>query len=136
MRVPREAPLPKRSAKRFAVESVELVGRGVRTIGPEHPLWREWRSAEVVAHGALLRLRPPPEVTDDVVEEVARRLRDAGAARVVVLPRKRSIVIATAPAASVARARDVVLELCAQARVEDGAALRGLCEQVMDAEGL
>ena len=92
------------------------------------------------AEGAIVRLKPGPDVPDDVVEAARHRWLDAGAARVVVVPASKGKVLpeeaaarAQAPSRTV---REVVGALVDESNTGDRDALRGLVERTMAEEGL
>lgn len=132
-RVPRAHPEPRfRSEERLVADAREFV-----TIGQEHRCWSTDGWTLGIPRGAFVRIDPPKDVSDELVEDVREIARDEGAAFVQVLPRRKSTTV-LAPRAPVEhrRARDVVLEIIAESNVEDPAALRDFCDIIMSKRGM
>lgn len=87
--------------------------------------------------GGFVRVQPPATASDEAVEAVRRRLLEAGAAGVRVLPRLRAAAAPVpAEALAVPSVREVVLELVAEVPSRDRDKLRGIVEGVMAEAGI
>lgn len=133
-----------RAPAELRVEEV-LFGGAARfyDVGPEHPVWRD--ATHVLRwvpnlEGAFVRVEPPETASRWEVDAVRTTLLDTCGARVrLVLPRARPAVPEpeAAPAgAPPARARDVVMDLAADAPSRDTRALLELCAEICDEVGL
>lgn len=89
--------------------------------------------------GAIVRLKPPPDATDEKVEQAREALLRSGAAAVRVMPRQRKDVVpqkAKRDPVPLRGPREVVMEMAEQANTEDKAALKSLLEDALSAAGL
>lgn len=92
------------------------------------------------AKGAIVRIRPPQDATDERIEAARRSWLEAGASRVFVEPRPKSTPLPESSLVRQRRAsagvRQIVLDLVEEANSEDGDALRSVIEETMDSEGI
>ena len=120
----------------FRVESVEVEGaRRLVTIGPDDDVWSRPTETTVTSTD-LVRIRPPADAPESLVEDV-RKIVASVAAAVRVEPARRSAVVVE-PAASRphARARDVVLGIARESNVEEREKLVELVENILGRCGL
>lgn len=119
--------------------------RALITIDGTDKVWSEaWEDSRVVADtmtyfkGAIVRVQPPADATDERVEAVQALLVNAGAEVVRVAPRRKASVLPPAAREAVAHesARQVVGELVGAAHVEDREALRAFVDGVMARQGI
>ena len=109
----------------------------VKTVGPEHPIWKTDDASEPGVEGSFVRLDPPPNHSDDDVEHVRRLLVRDGALAVKVLPVRRDAVVGVhvAGAPSVEQphlsARSLVMEILTEARSQEPELLRKVAEEAM-----
>lgn len=124
------------------VRHVARPGRWVLNVRPEDR--GVWECPELpiglgpAGKGALVKLHPPADATDERIEEVAAAFKAAGAAAVQKAPRapKAKTVPTKVQTTKAATHRQVVAELVAEARFPDKRALQEACEQLMDEESL
>ena len=92
------------------------------------------------AKGAIVRIRPPQDATDERIEAARRSWLEAGASRVFVEPRPKSAPLPQKAVERQRRAsvgvRQIVLDLTAESNSEDQEALTALVAATMDEEGL
>jgi hypothetical protein len=123
------------------VSRVPLDSRNLITVLPDWPIWKGTVSKKALdATGAIVRIRPPPEATDEDVERVRALMLMKGAERVGVLPRPRAELVPAA-VAEAARgkaygARQAVLSLVEESNSKAREALSALCEKIMAEVGL
>jgi hypothetical protein len=112
--------------------------RELVTVGPEHVWWRDHGAAVPTDWaGAIVRLRPPEDVEDARLEDIAVFIRAAGASAVTIERRRgRKVVDAPLERKPHARARDVVAGLAAQANVRDRERFAAFVDGVMSRAGL
>ena len=103
------------------------------TLGPDAVAWTSGGLPDM--QGAIVRLLPPADVSDDRIEAVTASVRQAGAVATKLLARAAGDQAVTLPGIAPPpvrrRQRDVVLEL-----VGDRPALATLVGSIMDQEGL
>lgn len=111
-----------------------------RTLYTVHPSDEMWTDATppVVAQGAIVRVKPPPDVTTEKLKQVVDALKGAGAASVKVLPAEASTAKSVdeqkpQPAQS---HRQLVDSLVKSMKSHDRKALKQLVGEVMDEEQL
>jgi hypothetical protein len=136
----------------LVVEAREVDGaRRLVTIGPDHWIWKPippegataetafttgpgFKPAIVRFDNVIARVIPPPDATDEQVEEVRTKML-VEAAAVRVLPRRRAGVVTEAPRApersAHKRAREIVGAMIDEANTADRVALRAFAEEVM-----
>lgn len=129
--------------KGFAVPARRLV-----TLEPLHGIWQTMKGKKTVLlaigpkedwAGAIVRLRPPPDVEEGRIEEVKAALLAAGAARIKLEVRRGATLPTEAVdkgKATKSSAREVVLQLVAEANSKDPVGLSEIVERVMAEEGL
>jgi hypothetical protein len=126
------------------VEHREVQAREVVTIGAGDPFWRQ--GTIEVAPGALMRLIPPADATDERIAAVQRMVLAAGAAGVKLMPRAAGREIAegevepaveqgSAPTTGDLR-EAVARELEAAKGLPDRAAVATRIEEALGAAGL
>jgi hypothetical protein len=130
----------------FQVDVRELEGdRPLVRIAADDQIWQTvllhdaWDSTlDPALKGAIVRIDPPIDCDEAVIDTVQSCCERAGALAVRASPRRRSRTLTDQPARQKAhhRAREVVCELVAAANVEDQAALAAFCETVMARVGL
>lgn len=123
----------------FRCEEREIEGARVfLTVGTQHVAWGEHDTyGDPRARGAFVRVEPPADATDEKVAEVRRRCEQIGAVRVQVLPRRNAAdVLVPREKKPHPRARDVVMELVAEANAPDRAALASFVEDIMSRRSL
>lgn len=118
--------------------------RRLVTIAEKNALWSGKKTVLSVGPadywmGAIVRLRPPPEADEKLVEQIKVAIAAAGAARIKVEVQQAAVLPTEAvdkgtPTKS--SAREVVLQLVAEANSTDPAALKDVCERVMAEKGL
>lgn len=125
---------PRGSVRHVPLESA----RELLTVPVDSPLWSKGIfNSRVPIGGSIVRLRPPETATDDEVEDARKFFLNAGAAKVVVLPRPRAELLPEkAPKAKAVGARDAVVALVEESNSKDKDALRKLCDRVMGEVGL
>jgi hypothetical protein len=117
------------------VRVVELESRRLVTISPAHEYWTAKRIEPIT--GAIYRVKPPAQVTDDDVAELVSKLQQAGVISWNVLPRESApAIVARAAAKKASTARQVVRSMVAEARSSDPEALSAACESIMQEVGL
>lgn len=106
------------------------------TIGPEATVWKVGGLPDV--HGAIVRVIPPPDATDDRIGAVLGQLTSAGALVVKLMPSAAGGVVALPEVARPARRRhrEVVEEMVAEAAGVDRRMLTLVTASIMDEEGL
>lgn len=114
--------------------------RQLMTVAVDSPIWGgsppHMRAMKKIA-GAIVRLRPPENATDDTVQEIRAFFLKYGAAKVIVLPRPRSELLPSKVEKAKAQgAREAVTALVAESNSQDKKALEKLCEKVMSEVGL
>lgn len=126
-----------RGAARLQVVRV----RGSAALVEHGPEWGGWRGdAARAATGALVKVTPPGDATDEQIAGVLDALRD-GATGVLLMPRQNVADVATVAPEEGAPPkrrghRDIVDEMVAAMTGVDSAALAALVAEIMDAEGL
>lgn len=99
--------------------------------------WEGTAALNVV--GAIVRVNPPATSTDEQVADVKKRLIDAGAVAVKVMPRASAGSVVkpqTEDRSSVMTVRGTVMGMIDEARVVDRDALRAVVEEALVQEGL
>lgn len=93
---------------------------------------------EDLAPGAIVRIEPGSDWTDEQIEHAVTYFRDAGAAAVKVLPRAAGPQVMVKPAKAAPRAtlRQVALEVMAEMKGADEARLREAVEETLAEVGL
>lgn len=146
------------TAPRESVRHVPLEGhRRLYTVAPDDACWRSERSTRPDVTGAIVRMRPPADATDDAIAKLRKEFEQQGAARVFVLPRPRAELLpgknqvcpgcrdgvgclfpikCELPKAKAVGAREAVASLVEESNSKDKDALRTLCEKVMSKVGL
>jgi hypothetical protein len=112
--------------------------RSLVTVDAGSPLWYSPGTPAIEA-GAIFRLIPPPACSDAEVEALAARLREAGAARVKVVRRRRETVVVSQERRErtpKATAREVVMRMAAEMRTADRSALVSRLESRLSEQGL
>jgi hypothetical protein len=103
------------------------------------PAFRE-PQIDVNYQGAIVRLQPPIDATDEDIARVTRAWAQRGVARVIVLPRPKAALVPEKAAreapAQAYGAREAVLSLVAESNSRDRDALQRLCEKIMGEAGL
>jgi hypothetical protein len=94
----------------------------------------QWKNAE----GCFVRVQPPPDVLPQRLADLKRALYVAGAAAVSVQRARRAAVVTQErePERPSATAREVVLEMVAEANTKDRAALTERVEKTLGKVGL
>lgn len=133
--------LSREAASRDAasVREIELPGRRVLTIPPDHVAWVAAVPADVAGlSGAIVRVQPPARATDDQVRRLVEDLREVGAhVRLDPRPRAKAVPAEAVRQAAPRSLREVVLGLCDRAGAcVDRAELRAEVEAILDAEGV
>ena len=133
---------------RAKVKGFTVPARRLVTLDSLHGIWQTMKGKKTVLLvigpkedwlGAIVRLRPPPDVEEGRIEEVKAALVAAGASRIKLEVRRG----ATLPTEAIDKgkptrssAREVVLQLVSEANSQDPAALSEIVERVMAEEGL
>jgi len=133
----------KRTGSAVVAIRVAVPSRNLVTLDSDHAIWR---SADPGAYagapnwpGAIVRLRPPSDVRDGLVEEVRAALAAAGVSRIKLEVRRGAVLPTEAVdkgTATRSSAREVVLRLVEEANSKDPAALLAVVEKTMAEEGL
>lgn len=115
--------------------------RNLVTFAVDHPIWTTdgKRLPAGTWAGAIVRLRPPSDVRDGLVEEVRAALAAAGVSRIKLEVRRGAVLPTEAVdkgTATRSSAREVVLRLVEEANSKDPAALLAVVEKTMAEEGL
>lgn len=126
------------------VSVVHVASRALVTIEATAALWSALRTGETTSfpkvNGAIVRMRPPADATDEEVAGMRALLEARGAERVIALARPKGDVLPAKLAAKLATAprgaREVVLGLVEEANAKDRNKLRELAEKVMAEVGL
>ncbi len=109
------------------------------TIDEDSPVWLKPTTMTMKVKGAIVRLRPPPDVTDETVQVAIGVLTKQGALAVRVLPRRKGDAVPQevrnkpTPKASI---RAVVLQLVDAAHTSDRDKLGMLVLSTLDKVGL
>jgi hypothetical protein len=127
--------------------TVKLDGSEMFTFEPDAPIWSSLKKTQIrlklktapfTIPGAFFRLRPPADVSDEILDEFEDALREAGARSVRILPRlaqPQNVAVGEVveddetPLAELLRS--TVFEV-----VGDDDELRGACEQIMSEVGI
>lgn len=114
--------------------------RELYTVPVDSPIWGGSPPTRLSRfEGAIVRLRPPEQATDDAIEEIRGFFLKHGAVKVVVMPRPRAELLpskAPRAQAKAVGAREAVVGLVEESNSKDKGALRKLCEHVMGEVGL
>lgn len=117
--------------------------RRLVTIGPDIPAWNERRAPADRGFpgrdGAIVRILPGPDATDDLIGSMKRDLEHAGAAAVRVEPRAPGTkTVAPGRAAPGPRRapRAVVMEMADEARTRDRDALKSVLDRELTTQKL
>lgn len=119
--------------------------RTLATLDEEHGIWKGRGNLLGIGpketwEGAIVRLRPPPDVDPARVEKVKAILADAGVARIKLETRRGAVLpteaVQKAKPAKRSSAREIVLQLVKEANSSDPDELRDIVERVMAEEGL
>jgi hypothetical protein len=90
--------------------------------------------------GAIVRLKPPPDLDDATLAEMRDAILERGAEFVTALPRRKKAVVpdeaVERPTRARATARQVVLELVASSNARSREDLGAYCEELMSREGV
>ena|ERR1019366_1561833 len=124
----------------------EVAGaRSIITIGPEHQVWGggslpveiDVGLIDAGLRGAIVRILPPGQASDERVAWLVGMVKATGAAVVRVGPRRKARVVTDARAATQhASGRAVVMQLVEESNVDDRDALRTFCDAVMQRQGV
>jgi hypothetical protein len=117
---------------KMTIERVSFGARKLVTID-----WDSgWKSGD--AADAFVRIRPPPEATDQQVEQVRREVFQAGAKAIRILPRQKAAVIVEKKEETRKREthREACLALVETAATQDREALKTEVEAVMAKVGM
>lgn len=131
------------TAPREAVRHVPVEGsRRLVTVAIDDSCWRSDAQTIPFVEGAIVRMRPPIDATDERIEELRKDFIRHGAVRVFALPRPRAEVLpggkedVVLPKAKAMSARAAVMSLVDESNSKDKESLRALCEKVMSKVGL
>jgi hypothetical protein len=119
------------------VSPILLDTRELLTVGEGDEVW--WTFSMSVSPGAIVRLQPPPEATDEEIERMKRELLRLGAAAVRAMPRRLGSVVPQVEARAVKAsegARQAAMALVDEAHTRDRDALRDAVEVSLAASGL
>ncbi len=123
----------------FTYATRDLAVRLVVTLGVGHAVW-DGKSALKKYAGALVRLEPPEDVSDERVAEVEQKLMKFGAAAVKVKRAAKAVLAMAEPereeGATRRSLREVVLNIVDESKAADVAELRAIVLGAMDRGGL
>lgn len=139
-----EAPKkPKKVSKvdpNVKVSSVKIPSRSLITFGVDHPIWsnnKAWAIPDL--KGAIVRLWPPHDTKDEIVNAAKDLLMKEGVARIKLETRKGVVL----PNEAIQKAkptkstpREVVLQLVSESNSADESMLLGVVEQIMGEVGI
>ncbi len=118
---------------KMTIERIAFKARKMLTID-----WDSgWKSGDAV--DAFVRIRPPPEATDQQVQQVRREVFQAGAAAIRILPRQKAAVLVEKKDENVRKRethREACLALVETVATRDREALKTEVEAVMAKVGL
>jgi hypothetical protein len=128
------------SVSRETVRRVPVRSRELVTVHPDSPLWKGEAASFLDLDGAIVRIRPPYEATQPMIDDVRAWFLRAGASKVTLLPSPRPELLPGAaciqrPKAA-ASARDAVLQVAREVASKEPERLLELCEKIMGEEGL
>lgn len=140
-KVPKKTPAHERTVDMFSTRDR---APGVAYVPFEHPrrLLTTKPGSTLTAHevnGAIVRIAPRADDSDDVIESLRNLLNEWGAARVFVLPRPREKVLPEKKVTAMMKTRSlrqVVEVLIAESAFDDKEALGALAEELMVSEKL
>ena len=139
-RVPKKEKPDLRLMRTARVRHVAVETRALLTIGEDSIVWREPNSFPDFPEGTVVRLKAPPDATEEKIDRVKRQLRDLGAEGDIRVSRRRRIAL---PEEALARARarkrsrrEVVLEVARAGSFPDKDALAKRLEEIMSEAGL
>lgn len=111
--------------------------RRLVTIGTDAAVWGDRQAVLPIERGCLVRIEPPASVADADVEHVQLRCELAGAAAVVVLPRRKAaVVVKPKERKPHARGRELVHRMVEESNFDDKADLHEFVENIMARVGL
>lgn len=124
------------------IEVVEReAARQLLTIEPDDSAWATGSLESSITSGALVRVRPPADASDEAIAGLRETLRSAGAAAVKVLPRAAGTSFAVVPEGERERKagrtiRQVVMERAEAAVTADRPALLQALDEALSEVGL
>jgi hypothetical protein len=127
--------MPKGSVRALVtMRHVPIEQRALVTVGQGIP----WRAFPEVVRGAIVRLKPPADVSDAEIEQQRQELLAGGAAAVQVEPRAAGgAVVAPAREQHTAQShRAVIMEMTKEARAADPKALAELVDELLTKQGI
>jgi hypothetical protein len=113
--------------------------RKLVTFTADNPIWKPVSGKAVFSlTGALVRIYPPATATDELIEQVKKKLLSHGAESVRVMPKPSThqVVKVTAMKASAMTARKVVSLMVQESNSLNKADLDKVCSDALSEEGL